>query len=266
MKHKHVLSVLGAAITLLCAPAPFASAANMEIKTAEAGLVCPTANEQARRSYNDANNFQSANRIADAEKAYKKAVELDPAYCDAMDNLGRLLRANGDVTGAISWYKRSLSVKPDNSAAHQNLAVAYSVQGDITGTEKEYKWLINNDPKNPEGFYGLGNLYLQTERSAVAIGPLKRAEELYIAASSPYLADVRYTLGLAFFQQGKYAMAKDYLLLAYPEMSSHPGANYYLGLCYLDPSIVDKAQARIYIKRAMEAGVKVPAKVLKMME
>lgn len=266
MKRKTVVFAFGAAIALAGALPAFVSAAEMEIKTAEAGVVCPTASEEARQSYNDAYALQNIERLVEAEKAYQKAVKLDPAYCDAMDNLGRLLRVRGDVAGAVVWYKRSLSVKPDNPVAHQNLAAAYSYQGDSAGAEKEYQWLIRSDPKNPEGFYGIGNLYVQMEKPDAAIKPLKRAEELYIAASSPFLADVRYTLGSAFFQQGDYAKAKDYLLLAYPEMSNHPGINYILGLCYLDPSIGDKAQAKRYILKAREAGAKIPVKVLQMID
>lgn len=264
MNHKTSVFVLSAAITLASALPAFALAAQIEIKTTEVGLVCPTTNEEARRSYNDAHNSQDIGRLAEAEKAYQKAVELDPAYCDAMDNLGRLLRVRGDIKGAVSWYKRSLSIKPDNPIAHQNLAAAYLYQGDRAGAEIEYQWLIHDDPKNPEGHYGLGNLYVGMEKPDAAIQPLKRAEELYIAASSPFLPDVRYVLGTAFFQLSEYMKAKEYLLLAYPEMSNHPGINYFLGLCYLDPATGDKAQAKRYIRKAREAGVKIPAEILEM--
>lgn len=264
MTYKTCVFAFSAAITLAGALPAFVSAAQMEIKTAEAGVICPTANEKARLSYNEGYSLQNIGRLIEAEKAYQKAVELDPAYCDAMDNLGRLLRGRGDVAGAVYWYKRSLSVKPDNTVAHQNLAAAYLYQGDSAGAEKEYQWLIRSDPKNPEGFYGLGNLYVQMKKPDAAIKPLKRAEELYIAASSPFLADVRYVLGTAFFQRSEYMKAKDYLLLAYPEMSNLPEINYLLGLCYLDPSIGDKAQAKRYILKAREAGKKIPVKVLQM--
>lgn len=264
MNYKTGVFALSVTIALAITLPAFVSAAQMEIKTAEAGVVCPTANGKAMQSYNYGYTLQNIGRLAEAEKAYQKAVELDPAYCDAMDNLGRLLRGRGDAAGAVNWYKRSLSVKPDNSVAHQNLAAAYLYQNDNAGAEKEYQWLIRNDPKNPEGYYGLGNLYVQMKKPGAAIKPLKRAEELYTAASSPFLVDVRYALGLAFFQRSDYVKAKDYLLLAYPEMSNLPEINYILGLCYLDPSIGDKAQAKRYILKAREAGANIPVKVLQM--
>jgi len=54
---------------------------------------------------------------AEAMQEYQKAIELDANYCDAMDNLGQLLRSQGELDEAIYWYKRSINLVPGNRAA-----------------------------------------------------------------------------------------------------------------------------------------------------
>ena len=48
------------------------------------------------------------NQLQEAEPLLRKAIELDPKYCDAMDNLGVVLRRLGNIEQAIEWYKRSI--------------------------------------------------------------------------------------------------------------------------------------------------------------
>lgn len=231
-------------------------------KTSEADVLCPTANEEARRLYNDALVFARQGNYERAKEGYLKAVEKDPRYCDAMDNIGQLLRREGDIKQAISWYKRSIAAKPDNAVAHQDLAVAYGMQGNADKTLEEYQWLVRNDPGNPEGYYGLGMTFLDLGKPSEAIMALERAEILYRANSSPFLEDAQYLLGAAFFGRKEYRKARDYLLLSYPSRKGDPSANYLLGLCYLDPSIKDSVKSREFLLKARNLGVKIPPELL----
>ncbi len=89
-------------------------------------VLYPTENEQASQSYDDAVIYQTQRQLEEAEGLYLKAIELDPGFCEAMDNLGQLLRSQGMVEEAISWYLRSIEILPDNRVAHQNLFVLYA--------------------------------------------------------------------------------------------------------------------------------------------
>lgn len=227
----------------------------------EAGVVCPTGNEAARRQYNKGLELRRLGKLREAQDAYLKAVELDPGYCDAMDNLGQLLRREGDVKQAISWYRRSLSVKPDNAVAHQDLAVAYVFEGDTNRALSEYQWLVANDPENPEGYYGLGKTCLESGRTKDAVEALTRAVERYRRNASPLLADAYYLLGWAYFTQNEYQKAKEYLELSYPGREEDPNINYLLGLCFLDPSNVNRTKAAQYLRKAQALGMKIPPEV-----
>lgn len=208
------------------------NAAGIETKTSMVDVFCPTTNEEARRFYNDALEFGRQGLDREAEQAYLKAIEMDPQYCDAMDNVGRLFRRKGDIKQAITWYNRSIAVKPDNVVAHQNLAVAYRFLGDADRALSEYQWLVGNDSGNPEGYYGLGLIYLEMGQPAAAIKPLERAEALYQSSSSPFLGD----------------------------------AQYLLGQCYLQPSTRDRRKAREYLMKAQQLGVEIPQELLRAMD
>ncbi len=231
-------------------------------KTSQAEVICPTADEEARRLYNEAVGLEAQEKFAEAKEKYLKAIGKDPGYCDAMDNIGHLLRGEGDIGQAILWYERSIAAKPDNPVAHQDLAVAYSIRGDADKTLAEYRWLAGKYPENPEGFYGLGMTYLGLDQPRDAVKPLERAEELYRASSSPFIGDARHLLGVAYFGLKDYARAKDYLTLSYAGLENDADVNYLLGLCYLDPSIKDTGKAREYLLKARQLGKTIPQEAL----
>ena len=227
-------------------------------KIIQTDLVCPTESATARLAYNDALQLQQQGRLDEAEEAFRAAIKEDPAYCDAMDNLGVMLRNEGKTDQAITWYERSISEKPDNAVAHQNLAVAYMVQKDSVKATAEYRWLTRNDPENPEGYYGLGNLFVNTGKAEEAIAPLQRAVELYRAQSSPLLADAQYELGVAYYRTKQFPKALDTLRQLAAARADDPYVNYLIGLCYLEPSMSNRNKAREYLLKARTLGLDVP--------
>lgn len=62
--------------------------------------------------------LSAAGNKALARKAYRKALEIDPTYAAAMNNLGNL---EGTRAGAARSYQAALSLDPQNSSARSNL-------------------------------------------------------------------------------------------------------------------------------------------------
>ena len=198
--------------------------------------------------------------LEEAREHYEQAIELDLAYCDAMDNLGRLLRGQGHLDEAIYWYAESIKVFPDNIVAHQNLAVAFRLQGRTDEAIEEYQLLVLLDADNPEGYYGLAQSYLDLGQPHDAITAGKKAEQLYARTSSPLLTDARHLLGVAYIELEDCKGVLEYFELVYPEMQSNPGVNYFLGVCHLIES-QDRELARRYLEKAQELGVDIPPEV-----
>lgn len=226
-------------------------------KVISQSVFCPTQNEEARLLYNRALNLTSQGNLNEAVLAYRKAIALDGGYCDAMDNMGQLLRRQGKIDEAIFWYKQSLEVFPNNPVAHTNLAVAYSFQGKYREAISEHQIVVKIDPDDPEGYYGLGTVYLQTNELKLASENFKKAEELYARRSSPIIADARYALGIVYYSLKDFKTSKFYLEQVYSEKQNDLRANYILGFCYL---VVDNdpGRARPYFKKARDLGAKIP--------
>ena len=225
-------------------------------------VFCPTDNERAAELYNEGVNLGELGRVDDAKDYYLRAIDLDPGFCDAMDNLGRLFRTEGNLKKAVYWYDRSLEVFPENPVAHMNLGVAYRMMGKTKEALEEYQTLVRIEPDNPEGYYGLGTVYLDLGQTEDAVTQLEKAEELYSATSSPLITDARHLLGLSYCRLDNCVKAKDYLEEVYSEFEDDPMVNFCLGLCYLFHENENRELAEKYLTRAEELGVEIPREVL----
>jgi tetratricopeptide (TPR) repeat protein len=225
-------------------------------------IYCSSENDEAISSYNEALLQQEEGNLEASIEFYLRAIELDPTYCDAMDNLGQLYRSQGELEEAVYWYKESLSVYPENAAAHQNLAVAYTFLKDYEQAIQEYELLIDLYPTNPEGYFGLGQVYLETGLLDEAIENYEKAETLYEVNESPYIVDARFSLGITYMLKGDYIAARGYFEAVYDEFEDLPILNYYIGVCYLMIPGEDVAEGRKYILKAQEAGLTIPEYIL----
>ena len=68
---------------------------------------------------------------------YKKALEIDPDYQDALHGLGMALFNRGRVEEAIAAAKKLIEIDKDDILAHTSLSMFYQSQGRIEDAEKE---------------------------------------------------------------------------------------------------------------------------------
>jgi tetratricopeptide (TPR) repeat protein len=85
----------------------------------------PAAKEHVKRGQklSISGNFDAA------ANAYKSAIEIDPNYALAYNNLGYIYRQKGKVDLAIEYYQKALELNPDDDTSHTNLASAYDSKG-----------------------------------------------------------------------------------------------------------------------------------------
>ena len=70
-------------------------------------------------------------RLAEAEKGFRKAAELNPTYAGAYNNMGNALREQGKLDEAIVAYHRALEIKPAYAEAYNNMGNALKEQGKL---------------------------------------------------------------------------------------------------------------------------------------
>jgi Flp pilus assembly protein TadD len=68
---------------------------------------------------------------------YRKALDVDPKYQDALHGLGMALYTHGNLDEAVTVAKRLIEIDPDDVLAHTSLSMFYHAQGRIEDAEKE---------------------------------------------------------------------------------------------------------------------------------
>lgn len=73
--------------------------------------------------------YKSLERLAEAERHCRRAVELNPRFAPAYILLGALVKKPGGLDQSVSACKKALLLDPDCTAAYYDLACYYSLQG-----------------------------------------------------------------------------------------------------------------------------------------
>jgi tetratricopeptide (TPR) repeat protein len=145
--------------------------------------------KKALEFYNDAEQYFNNEEYDQALVRYNKAVQADPDFAFAWDNLGICYRKLKRYQQAIECYNKSLALDPKGTVPLMNMAVAYDLMNDKPSAISTYKRFIKIHPEDPEGFYGISRLRNQTGDYANALEDALNAYTLYDKISSPYKED-----------------------------------------------------------------------------
>mmetsp|Transcript_60026 Transcript_60026/g.50884 ORF Transcript_60026/g.50884 Transcript_60026/m.50884 type:complete len:86 (-) Transcript_60026:90-347(-) len=67
--------------------------------------------------------------ILESIVSFKKALEIDPNFIEAIFNLGNAVKIKGDRFGAIRLYKRAIKLFPKFKEAYLMMGFAYEFEG-----------------------------------------------------------------------------------------------------------------------------------------
>ncbi|MGB5696409.1 MAG: tetratricopeptide repeat protein [Polyangiales bacterium] len=110
-----------------------------------------------------------------AERAYRRATEIDSHFAEAFNNLGVLLREAGKHDEATSALERAVALDPELTAARFNLGLAYEEQGKLAEAEREYLATIDRLPTDPVPRINLAMMLLDMGRPEDAAVQLRAA-------------------------------------------------------------------------------------------
>jgi len=98
--------------------------------------------------YNDLGNLlMLVPQTADAEAAYRKAIELDPNKASALFNLGLLLQQRGELRDAEDLYQRALKADPNHAWASYQLGAIQEARGQKSKAIDSYARAFALDPQ-----------------------------------------------------------------------------------------------------------------------
>lgn len=165
-------------------------------------------NYNAVEAYNKGVIAQGMDSLEVAIEHYKTALELDPNYVLALDNIGICYRRLGYADLAIESYRKAIIIFPRGTFAYINLALIYSLQNKTNLAINEYKKVVEINPSEPEGYFGLATMYLNIKDTENAIFNAKECVRLYKASDSKMIGDGEYLLAQAYYMKEEDEKAK----------------------------------------------------------
>ena len=91
----------------------------------------------ARLRYEQGVSAHRQGRLAEAIAYYQQALESDPGYALAAQDLAVALHQKGELGPALAAYKQALKLDPGHALTRCNLGYLYLGQGDVESAKKE---------------------------------------------------------------------------------------------------------------------------------
>ena len=130
----------------------------------------------------------------EAERALRKAIDLDPNFAPAFAYLGLIRARTGAYGEAIPLYEKAIRADPKLAVIHHLIADAMLKQnGDPRIIETHLRQSVELDPTFTPSRLSLGKLFMRSQRWADAVSELEQVVKL-----DPSVPETYYQLGLAY--------------------------------------------------------------------
>ena len=136
------------------------------------------------------------------ERAYKRALELNPNYATARQWYAEFLRSTGRFDEALVELKRAQALDPLSPVMNSSLGVSYYYARQYDLVIEQNRKALEIDPNFMAAHFGLGLAFEQKEMYEEAIAAFQRAKELS-KGGEPMVA----ALGHAYAKSGDRARA-----------------------------------------------------------
>ena len=133
---------------------------------------------RAHMHNNLAEALSALRRVDEAIPHYRKAIELDPRYLDALNNLGVALTRVGRWTEAEAPLQKAIALDPAALNPHTNLGNLYQLQERFDDAIAEYGKALAIAPRDAETWSNLGNTYKLQDRLDDAVASYEQSLKL----------------------------------------------------------------------------------------
>ena len=141
------------------------------------------------------------NKLVDAERHARRALQLDPAYTEARNNLARILIEQGDYPQAIQELKTCVNdltyAFPDRSWS--NLGMAYFKNQDFEKAKEAIRQAISINDQNCISYNYYGRTLYEEKQYMAAAQAFDRSVSL---CKDPRFDEPRYYGALSYYQSG----------------------------------------------------------------
>jgi tetratricopeptide (TPR) repeat protein len=135
---------------------------------------------------------------------FLKAVNIDPVFAFAWDDIGKCYRNLGDYDKAIDAYNESLALDPKGETPLQNIPIAYEFKKEYDQEIKAYERFLAIYPDDPEVYFGLGKVYMYYKNDTEkGLDNMCKALNIYTKVNSPYRVDAEKIIANIYGQMKK---------------------------------------------------------------
>ncbi len=114
----------------------------------------------------------------EAEACYRRALDREPNHTPSLNNLGITLKRQGKLDEAVVCYRLVVQLKPDFTAAHNNLGNVLKEQGQIDEAVACYQRALQVQPDSVDAYNGLAVILLMQGKLDEAVAYYRHALEL----------------------------------------------------------------------------------------
>jgi tetratricopeptide (TPR) repeat protein len=117
---------------------------------------------------------------------YQKAIDLNPNYAMAYNNMGNAYYGQENYKEAIRCYQKAIDLNPNYATAYNNMGNAYDDLKNYKEAIRCYQKAIDLNPNYASAYYNMGIAYKNLENYKEAIRCYQKAIELYPNHASAY--------------------------------------------------------------------------------
>lgn len=140
---------------------------------------------------------QQANRLMEAEAAYRQALDLAPRHAETLHLLGLVTYRQQRLHEALEYLHAAVAQQDSSPVYWFNLGVVSQKAGRSPDAVTAYRKAIALNPRYPEAYGNLGNVLRDTGDLSEAVNAYRQA-----LALNPAQADTHNNLGVARKEQG----------------------------------------------------------------
>jgi type IV pilus assembly protein PilF len=181
--------------------------------------------EELARGYIREGNWEAAKRHL------KVAMELDDSSAGVYEAMAMVYQNTGEVEEANKGYKKAIQLAPDNSRVRLNYASFLYQQGEFQKAADELV-IVTEDtlyPKRELAFVNLGRCYVALDAPEQAVKAFKRA---YLMNRRS--AGIKLDLAAAYYDMGNYSEAQKFYTAFREQVSQQPPQALLLGIRLAD--------------------------------
>jgi tetratricopeptide (TPR) repeat protein len=147
--------------------------------------------KKALEQYQKGMNFLEKENYKEALAWFEKAVNTDPKFAFAWDNIGICNRRLKNFDAALEAYNTSLALDPNGKTPLQNIPVVYEFKEAYDKAIEAYNKLLSVFPGDAEAYYGIGRMYIYKSDLEKGLDNMCKAYNLYVEMNSPYRVDAQ---------------------------------------------------------------------------